>query len=258
MVFPLSDDNSDRQRVPWITWSLITANVLVFVLFQQGGTNDSVTLAFFQVPAEIMSGQDIVTEPSIREVEYEGQQYQISVPGLRPTPIPVYLTLLTGIFLHGGWMHLLGNMTYLYIFGDNIEEKLGKIKFLIFYFLTGLCAALTQALLDTSSTIPMIGASGAIAGILGGYLVLYPKANIKVFFWFIIFFKVFRIRAFIVLGGWILIQFLSFSGEEFNSGGVAYGAHIGGFIAGAILIKLFCSQKLIPNKPNKGSVPNAK
>jgi membrane associated rhomboid family serine protease len=117
---------------------------------------------------------------------------------------------------------------------------------------------LTQALLDTSSTIPMIGASGAIAGILGGYLVLYPKANIKVFFWFIIFFKVFRIRAFIVLGGWILIQFLSFSGEEFNSGGVAYGAHIGGFIAGAILIKFFCSQKLIPNKPNKGSVPNAK
>ncbi len=172
--------------------------------------------------------------------------------------VPAYLTLITSMFLHGGWMHLLGNMTYLYIFGDNIEERLGKIKFLMFYFLTGLCAALTQALLDTSSTIPMIGASGAIAGILGGYLVLYPKANIKVFFWFIIFFKVFRIRAFIVLGGWILIQFLSFSGEEFNSGGVAYGAHIGGFIAGAILIKFFCSQKLIPNKPNKGSVPNAK
>ena len=106
MVFPLSDDNSDRQRVPWVTWSLIAANVVVFVLFQQGGKNDDVTLAFCQVPAEIVTGKDIVTEPTMQEVEYEGQHYQVSVPGLRPTPIPVYLTLLTGIFLHGGWMHL--------------------------------------------------------------------------------------------------------------------------------------------------------
>jgi membrane associated rhomboid family serine protease len=162
------------------------------------------------------------------------------------------------MFLHGGWMHLIGNMMYLYIFGDNIEEILGRVKFLLFYFITGIIAALTQALLDPSSTIPMIGASGAIAGILGGYLVLYPKANIKVFFWFIIFFKVFRIRAFIVLGGWILIQLFSFSGDGFNTGGVAYGAHIGGFVAGAILIKFFHRKKSHIKKSFKGSVPNAK
>jgi membrane associated rhomboid family serine protease len=155
-------------------------------------------------------------------------------------------------------MHLIGNMMYLYIFGDNIEDKLGKAKFLVFYLITGTIAALTQALLDPSSTIPVIGASGAIAGILGGYLVMYPKANIKVFFWFIIFFKVFRIRAFIVLVGWILIQFFSFSGEELNSGGVAYGAHIGGFVSGAILIKFFYRKQRTSNRPFKGSVPNAK
>ena len=142
MVFPLSDDNSDRQRVPWVTWSLIAANVVVFVLFQQGGTNDDVTLAFCQVPAEIVTGQDIITEPTIREVEYEGQQYQVPVPGLRPTPIPVYLTLLTGIFLHGGWMHLLGNMWFLFIFGDNVEDDMGHTRYLIYYLAAGVLASL--------------------------------------------------------------------------------------------------------------------
>ena len=155
-------------------------------------------------------------------------------------------------------MHLIGNMTYLYIFGDNIEETLGKVKFIIFYFLTGGCAALTQALLDPSSTIPMVGASGAIAGILGGYLILFPRAKIKVFFWFIIFFKVIKIRAYIVLGGWILIQFISFNGNDLNSDGIAYAAHIGGFISGVILIYIIKNKKKIRHEVSKGSVPNSK
>ena len=236
--FPFADENP-TNKTPIINWLIILICIITFLkyTFDHQYIQEKLFISFGMIPAVLFGHSELSSQLKI---------------------IPAYLTLITSMFLHGGWMHLLGNMTYLYIFGDNIEEKLGKIKFLIFYFLTGLCAALTQALLDTSSTIPMIGASGAIAGILGGYLVLYPKANIKVFFWFIIFFKVFRIRAFIVLGGWILIQFLSFSGEEFNSGGVAYGAHIGGFIAGAIFIKFFCSQKLIPHKPNKGSVPNTK
>ena len=162
------------------------------------------------------------------------------------------------MFLHGGWMHVIGNMTYLYIFGDNIEERLGKFKFIIFYFVTGIVAAFSQAIMDPTSTIPMIGASGAIAGVLGGYLVLYPKANIKVLFWFIIFIKVIRIRAFIVLGGWIIIQFISFNGTDVNSGGVAYAAHIGGFIWGILLINIMKNKITQKNKILSGSVPNSK
>tara|TARA_B100000674_G_C37139354_1_gene601415 strand:- start:9 stop:494 length:486 start_codon:yes stop_codon:yes gene_type:complete len=161
------------------------------------------------------------------------------------------------MFLHGGWMHIIGNMTYLYIFGDNIEERLGKLKFIIFYLVTGIVAAFTQAIMDPTSTIPMIGASGAIAGVLGGYLVLYPKANIKVLFWFIIFVKVIKIRAYIVLGGWIIIQLISFSGTDINSGGVAYAAHIGGFISGILLINIM-KNKITQKKIVSGSVPNSK
>ena len=163
--------------------------------------------------------------------------------------IPPFLSIFTSMFLHGGWMHIIGNMTYLYIFGDNIEERLGKLKFVIFYLVTGIVAAFSQALIDPTSTVPMIGASGAIAGVLGGYLVLYPKAKIKVFFWFIIFVKIIKIRAFIVLGGWIIIQFISFSGTDLNSGGVAYAAHIGGFISGVLLINIM-KNKITKKKQN--------
>ena len=155
-------------------------------------------------------------------------------------------------------MHIIGNMTYLYIFGDNIEERLGKLKFIIFYLVTGTVAACSQAIMDPTSTTPMIGASGAIAGVLGGYLVLYPKANIKVLFWFIIFIKVIRIRAYIVLGGWIIIQFISFNGTDVSSAGVAYAAHIGGFISGILLIIIMKNKITQKNKILSGSVPNSK
>ena len=155
-------------------------------------------------------------------------------------------------------MHIIGNMTYLYIFGVNIEERLGKLKFVIFYLVTGIVAAFSQAIIDTTSTVPMIGASGAIAGVLGGYLVLYPKAKIKVFFWFIIFVKIIKIRAFIVLGGWIIIQFISFSGTALNSAGVAYAAHIGGFLSGILLINIMKNKTPQKNKLLESSVPNSK
>ena len=132
---------------------------------------------------------------------------------------------------------LIGNMTYLYIFGDNIEDNLGRTKFILFYIITGACAALSQAFLDPTSTIPMVGASGAIAGLLGAYVVLFPKAKIKVFFWFIIFFKIIKIRAIFVLGFWIIIQLISFKGSDLNAGGVAYAAHIWlALLSGVILI----------------------
>jgi membrane associated rhomboid family serine protease len=237
-VFPFADENP-TNKIPIFNWLIIFICSITFLkyIFEHNYVQEQLFVSFGMIPAVLFGYSELSTQLQI---------------------IPAYMTIITSMFLHGGWMHLIGNMMYLYIFGDNIEDKLGKAKFLVFYLITGIIAALTQALLDPSSTIPVIGASGAIAGILGGYLVMYPKANIKVFFWFIIFFKVFRIRAFIVLVGWILIQFFSFSGEELNSGGVAYGAHIGGFVSGAILIKFFYRKQRTSNRPFKGSVPNAK
>ena len=150
-------------------------------------------------------------------------------------------------------MHLLGNMGYLYIFGDNIEDCMGKIRFIVFC-LCGCIAATSQCLIDINSNIPMIGASGAISGILGGYLILYPNANIKVFVWLLIFVKTFNVPAMIVLIGWIIIQFFSIDFSSQN-GGIAYAAHIGGFIGGLILIKIFEKKK---NKFYQSTLPTSK
>ena len=144
--------------------------------------------------------------------------------------------------MHGGWMHLIGNMVFLWIFGDNIEDSMGHKKFLFFYLICGLLAALLQALINPSSPVPMIGASGAIAGILGAYLVLHPKANVNVLFWLFIFITVIKVPAFIVLSVWIVSQF--FSASIGSEGGVAYFAHIGGFIAGGLLISFLNTPKL--------------
>ena len=236
--FPFADENPTNKK-PIISWLIIFACSIIFLnqLFDPTYITEQTFLSFGMIPA-ILFGYSELSET-------------LKV-------IPPFLSIFTSMFLHGGWTHIIGNMTYLYIFGDNIEDRLGTLKFVIFYLLTGVCAALAQAFLDPKSTIPMIGASGAIAGVLGGYLVLYPKANIKVFFWFIIFIKVIKIRAFIVLGGWIIIQFISFSGSDLNSAGVAYAAHIGGFISGVLLINLMKNKIPKKNQILTGSVPNSK
>ena len=235
--FPFADENPTTKK-PIVSWSIIFICSLIFLnyIFEQEYIKEQIFLSFGMIPAILFGHSELSSSLKV---------------------VPGYISIITSMFLHGGWMHLIGNMTYLYIFGDNVEETLGKTKFIIFYLLTGGFAALSQSILDTNSTIPMIGASGAIAGVLGAYLVLFPKAKIKVFFWFIIFFKVFKIRAFIVLGGWIFIQFLSFSGNDLNSGGVAYAAHIGGFISGVILINIMRNKKTKP-KLTRSSVPDAK
>ena len=238
LFFPFADENPTNKK-PIISWLIIFACSLIFInqIFNPTYITEQNFLSFGMIPA-ILFGRSELSGP-------------LKI-------IPPFLSIFTSMFLHGGWMHIIGNMTYLYIFGDNIEERLGKLKFIIFYLVTGSFAAFSQAIIDPASTIPMIGASGAIAGVLGGYLVLYPKANIKVLFWFIIFVKVIRIRAFIVLGGWIIIQFISFNGTDVNSGGVAYAAHIGGFISGILLINLMKNKTTQKNKVLSGSVPNSK
>ena len=205
MVFPVGDDNSDRRSFPFVTIGLLLANVFVFVVLQQMGANDDVTLAYCQVPAEIISGHDVVTEPSVREISVQGQRMEVPVPGLRPTPIPVWLTLLTGIFMHGSIMHLAGNMWFLWIFGDNVEDDMGPLKYLLFYLATGILASLAFVAFNSTgeaALTPCLGASGAISGVLGAYLVLHPNRRVSV----ILLRMMVDVPGYVAVGIWFLFQ----------------------------------------------------
>ena len=165
--------------------------------------------------------------------------------------VPAWATILTSMFLHSGWLHLIGNMIYLWVFGKGVESALGRMRFLIFYLLCGCAAALTQALTDPGSTLPMVGASGAIAGVLGAYLVLYPFGHVFVFFWIIIIFRIVAVPAILLLGLWFLMQLLSAQGTSASAGGVAVWAHVGGFIAGMVLV-------LVMRRPGVGMLQAAR
>lgn len=239
MLLPIGDDNSDRSVTPYINYLLIAANVLVFVFLQGVGHNLFFTYAFSTIPAEIITGNDIVTQSQVIVDPYTGQQFEM--PGLQPTPVSVYFTLFSSMFMHGGWLHLAGNMLYLWIFGDNIENRIGHFRYLVFYLLCGVIASLSHVfstiLLNQNSLTPSLGASGAISGVLGAYLLLFPTRRVHAFFFI---FRV-SIPAVLALGLWIAFQVSSGLGMlgGADSGGVAYAAHIGGFIAGFLLIKFF-------------------
>jgi membrane associated rhomboid family serine protease len=200
----------------------VIVNVLVFLYqLSLGPALQRFILAYGVVPFEITTGRDI--PPMI--------------------PLPVYLTLVTSMFLHGGLLHIAGNMLFLWVFGDNVEDALGHFGFLLFYFATGILAGLSQVLVDPLSRTPGVGASGAIAGVLAAYLVLFPRATVRTLLFLGPFITVTRISAFFLIGFWFLIQFVSgvvsLGVETAGGGGVAYWAHIGGFVAGLILILLF-------------------
>jgi membrane associated rhomboid family serine protease len=210
MLFPIGDDNSTRRTVPVVTYGLIALNVIFFFVEMSGG------------------------EPFIR-------QWSVVPRRLVENPAGDFVTIFTSMFMHGGWMHLLGNMLYLWIFGDNVEDRMGQVKFLIFYLLCGIAATVAQVAFSSNSTIPNLGASGAIAGVLGAYLVMFPKGQVRVLMGR----GVVNMPAVIVLGMWILLQFVNGVGSIANTtetGGVAYMAHIGGFVAGLALAKIFSSS----------------
>jgi rhomboid family protein len=235
-MIPIGDDDSDRRITPVVTWLLIAANVFVFLVFQGLGTNQRFTLAFAAVPAEILTGHDIVESIPIRDPYGR----TVDTVNLEPTPIPVYLTLVTAMFLHGSFAHLFGNMLYLWIFGDNLEDVLGHARFLALYLVTGVCAGLAHvavtAAFGGNQLIPSLGASGAISGVLGGYFVLFPRRRVRVIF----FYNVMEVPALIVIGLWFVFQLVSGAGTlGGQGGGVAYGAHVGGFVAGLLLVRLF-------------------
>ena len=239
MLMPIGDDNSDRRLKPMINYLLIAANIFVFIFFQGLGTNEKFTYSFSTVPAEIVSGKDVVTEDQMYEDPVTGERF--TVPGLEPTPISVYITLITSMFMHGGIAHIFGNMLFLMIFGDNIENRLGHFRYLIFYLVCGIIASLAHVFVSvsmgSSTLIPSLGASGAISGVLGGYLLLFPKRRVRV----IMFYQMMEVPAIVAIGIWFAFQLISGIGILGSSqgGGVAYGAHIGGFIAGLFLIKFF-------------------
>jgi membrane associated rhomboid family serine protease len=243
MVFPLFDDNSDRTTTPIVNYLLIAINILVFVFLQQLGTNEKFTYAFSTVPLEIATGHDVVTPNRVVMQPVTGERFL--VPGLQPTPFSVYLTLISSMFMHGGIAHIFGNMLFLWIFGDNIEDRMGHLRYLSFYLVCGVLSSLAHvyttvafATDQSSLLIPSLGASGAISGVLGGYLVLYPTRRVTV----ILFRFLTTVPAYVAIGIWFAFQLISglgMLGGGSQQGGVAYAAHVGGFIAGLILIKIF-------------------
>ena len=224
-MIPLKDDNPTTSR-PTITYFLIGICVLVFVL---------------QLSSQsFKTGQLFYTYGLIPSVLMGHKQLPMDLYA-----VPSYITIFTSMFMHGGFMHLIGNMLYMWIFADNIEDDLGAKKFIVFYLLCGIGAAMSQVLIDTQSQVPMVGASGAIGGILGAYLINHPKSRVLVLIPFGFFSQLIKIKALYVLGFWFILQFIS------QGGGVAYAAHVGGFISGIILI-LFFNKKNKKNKIKKG------
>lgn len=221
-MFPISDDNP-ATTTPVVCWLLIASCVGVFIyqltLGLATAQGEAFIFSYGLVPSRLFGGA--------------------GAPVLSDAPIPE-ATLVTSMFLHGGILHLAGNMLFLWIFGDNVEGAMGHVRFLVFYLLTGIAAALTQGFMDVNSQIPMVGASGAISGVLGAYLLLYPTANVRVLLFLGVVLTSFRIPAVIVLGLWFVFQVLSSQmAPDGQEGGVAFWAHIGGFVAGMLLVWIF-------------------
>lgn len=217
-MIPLRDDNP-TTLAPVITVGLIALCTLAFFWQLSLGTHAEAAIrALGVVPAALFGSQFL--PPELRQV-------------------PAALTIVTSMFLHGGWMHLIGNMLYLWIFGNNVEDVMGHARFAVFYLLCGTVAVLAQALPAPDSTIPMIGASGAISGVLGAYLLLYPHARVLVLIPLGVFSRMLYLPAMLVLGFWFLLQLLNTFLADPNQPGVAFGAHAGGFVAGMLLVPLF-------------------
>jgi membrane associated rhomboid family serine protease len=241
-VFPLKDDIPTRS-FPILTVAIIAINVVMFFVFQEAyfgsqETFDSRVLEYGAIPYEI-------THPGDQCVEVAGQG-ALSCGSGGDGQAATWLTILTSMFMHGGLLHIGGNMLFLWIFGNNIEDSMGKGRFLAFYLLGGLVAVLAQTAIDPDAAVPTIGASGAVAGVLGGYAFLYPRARVVTLLFIIIFFTIIELPALLVLGAWFALQALNGAGSLAqpvgDAGGVAYFAHIGGFLFGLATIKLFANR----------------
>jgi membrane associated rhomboid family serine protease len=234
-VIPIGDDDTGgRPGIPFVNIAIIAINVIVF-LYQL--VDPTFTNGYSTVPAEITSGKDIVGQFLL--VAPDGTSFVIDEA---PGPMPIWLTLLTSMFMHGGWLHIGGNMLFLFIFGDNIEKAYGHFKYLTFYLVCGIIAGLAHVLSQPDSIIPSLGASGAISAVMAAYLVLFPTNRVRVLLTLgIIWLRPIAVPAVVMIGVWALLQFVNGLGAiavTNQTSGVAYWAHIGGFIAGAVITLL--------------------
>lgn len=242
-MFPYRDENP-TILTPVVTVAIIGLNALAWLVVQGAGFSDEAMVRSVcnlgLVPGELLG-----TVPP-------GTAVQLA-PGwaCEVDPEPSYVTVLTSMFMHGGWFHLLGNMLFLWVFGNNIEDAMGHGRFVMFYLLCGVAAAAAQMAINPASAIPMVGASGAISGVLGGYLLLYPRVRVHTLIFFGFYVTTIALPAYIMLGYWIFLQLLgglpALAGLE--AGGVAFWAHIGGFVAGLVLIKLFAKPENLARRP---------
>ncbi|MBX2883203.1 MAG: rhomboid family intramembrane serine protease [Granulosicoccus sp.] len=237
-MFPLHDDNP-TSVVPYVTYSFMLVCIGVF-LWQISHTpqgQQTIIYALGVIPAVILGDAKLPLDVAW---------------------VPPFTSMFTSMFLHGGWMHLIGNMLYLWVFGNNVEAAMGHVRYLLFYALCGIAAVLAQAVPDPDSQIPMIGASGAISGVLGAYMLLYPQARVLVVIPIVIVFQTLRIPALFVLGIWFVMQLFSSVMAGDQDGGVAFGAHIGGFLAGMALISFFKYKHIPLHIPFKDFHPFSK
>jgi membrane associated rhomboid family serine protease len=243
-MFPLRDDNP-HFLTPYVTYAIVALNALAWVLVQGLGAEPALSRSVCTLG--LVPGELLQTLPA-------GAQVEIG-PGVSCviTPTPSWLSVLTHMFLHGSWMHILGNMWFLWIFGNNVEDSMGHARFAVFYVLCGCAAAGLQMLSNPSSGVPMVGASGAIGGVMGAYVLLYPRVNVHMLVWLGFYVTTFAIPAYWMLGYWFLVQVVGGLGSlGAQGGGVAFWAHIGGFVAGAALVLLFRDPALIARHPHHG------
>jgi len=239
-LIPIRDDNPTRRRSV-VTIALIVLNVLFFVLEPGFGQGESCRLSVFLfkwgvVPSEVLSGHALAGHLGV-------------CPNSPFLPKLVLLSLVTSMFIHAGWLHLGGNMLFLWIFGNNVEDVLGRVQFLLFYLITGIAAALAHVVFNAQSVVPTVGASGAISGVLGAYIILFPKARVTTAIPIFFFIQFMRIPAAAFLGIWFVYQFLFQSGSS-AGGGVAWIAHVGGFLAGMLLVLLMGGRQKLRNRPS--------
>jgi membrane associated rhomboid family serine protease len=243
-VFPIRDDNP-HFLAPVVTLGLIAANAATWVMVQGFGAPDPLLRSVCElglVPGELLGRAAAGTVQPLGP-------HHVCVVG----PNPGWHTPLTSMFLHGGWLHLIGNMWFLWIFGNNVEDSMGHLRFLVFYLLCGLAAAALQVATDPSSTIPMVGASGAIGGVMGAYVVLYPRVRVHLAFVLGFYVTTVAVPAYTMLGYWFLLQLAGGAvALASKGGGVAFWAHVGGFAAGAILIFAFRDRELLARHPYHG------
>lgn len=233
-MFPIRDENP-QINIPFVTYALMALNVIAWLILQGMGAEPALSQSVCQfglIPADLTS-QEILRSNAFCTIDGR----------------PDWYTLISSIFMHGSWMHLVGNMWFLWIFGNNVEDSMGSGRFVVFYVLSGIAASATQIIADTGSVVPMVGASGAIGGVMGAYIVLYPKVHVHMF----ILFRTFAIPAILMLGYWIVMQLIGgFSSLGSTGGGVAFWAHVGGFAAGMVLILVFKNERLLALHPYRG------